>query len=56
MIIRNGGKLGFDFVSNTMEEKMKMRSELKIKLKNCMCLTERKPVELKIEEVEKYLS
>ena len=32
--IRNGGKLGCESVLNIMEGKMKMRSELKIKLKN----------------------
>ena len=54
--IRNGGKLGCESVLNIMEGKMKMRSELKIKLKNCMCRTEKKSLEMKLEEVEEYLS
>ena len=33
----------------TQWKKMKMKSELKIKIKNCICPAERKALELKLE-------
>ena len=50
--ISSGGKIG----SNPIQEKMKLRTELKIFVKNCSCQIEKKKAEDKLEEVENFLT
>ena len=54
--IRTNEKIGTDRVSSLVEEKLKLKSNLKIRAKNCTDSCEKKIIEDQLDEIESYLT
>ena len=54
--IRTNEKVGTDRVSSLVEEKLKLKTKLKIRAKNCTDILEKKIIEEQLDEIESYLT